>query len=122
MVSAYSEHDGKSSAEEESFSTGFRAQSASGSDGYRAQQRRAVPILRQLIANGYQPLTIVPPAAEPPGFLEGKPREQFLDARGKAPAGTTAGGGATCRGGGPGTRARPTSTRLPPGRSHRTSA
>jgi hypothetical protein len=85
MVSAYSEHDGKSSAEEESFSTGFRAQSASGSDGYRAQQRRAVPILRQLIANGYQPLTIVPPAAEPPGFLEGKPREQFLDARGKAP-------------------------------------
>src|SRR5688572_25227209 len=74
MVSAYSEHEGKSSAEEDSFSTGFRA-----------HQGRTVAIMRQLIANGYQPLTIVPPSAEPPGFLEGKPREQFLDARGKAP-------------------------------------
>jgi hypothetical protein len=85
MVSAYSEHDAEPTVEEEPISTGSRAQSASGSGGFRAHQRRAVPIMQQLIANGYQPLTIVPPAAEPPGLLDEQQRKRFLASRGKVP-------------------------------------
>jgi hypothetical protein len=85
MVSAYSEDDGESAAEEDSASAGFRTQGASGSTEDRAHQPRAVVIMQRLIGNGYCPVPVLPPSAEPPSFLDEERRQRFLASRGKAP-------------------------------------